>query len=87
MKKMFDRQNKNRDAGPSCPERRTFVKGMAVMGAGVAASPLLTNTAEAQVPAAADKGTASESLERSMKSLSRLRRARDDIKKQDLPDR
>jgi hypothetical protein len=49
MKKISDQQNKNGDTEPSSPERRTFVKGIAAMGAGVAAFPLLTNTA-------ADKG-------------------------------
>src|SRR6266571_6624262 len=61
MKKVFDQQNKNGDTEPSFPDRRTFVKGIAAMGAGVAAFPLLTNTAEAQVPAAADKGIAAGS--------------------------
>src|ERR1700751_5248595 len=61
MKKIFDNQNKNRDAEPSFPDRRTFVKGIAAMGAGVAAFPLLTTTTEAQVPAAAGKGIASGS--------------------------
>src|SRR3954454_6032004 len=55
MKKIPDQQDKNVDTEPSSPDRRTFVKGMAAMGAGVAAFPLLTNTAEAQLPAAADK--------------------------------
>jgi len=61
MKKISDQQNKNGDTEPSSPERRTFVKGIAAMGAGVAAFPLLTNTAEAQVPAAADSGIPSRS--------------------------
>jgi pimeloyl-ACP methyl ester carboxylesterase len=59
MKKISDQQNKNGNTEPLSPERpdrRTFVKGIAAMGAGVAAFPLLTNTAEAQVPAAADNG-------------------------------
>jgi len=59
MMKIFDQQNRNGDAGPSFPERRTFVKGIAAMGVVVAAFPLLTNTAEAQVQVAADKGVAS----------------------------
>ena len=54
MKKISDQPNKNRNTEPSSPERRTFVKGIAAMGAGVAAFPLLTNTAEAQVRAAPD---------------------------------
>jgi hypothetical protein len=56
MKKISDQQNKNGNTEPSSPARRTFVKGIAAMGAGVAAFPLLTNTAEAQVPAAPDNG-------------------------------
>src|SRR6202167_2871642 len=56
MKKIADQQNKDRNARPSTPGRRTFVKGIAAMGAGVAAFPLSTNTAEAQVPAAPDNG-------------------------------
>src|SRR5580700_3878416 len=54
MKKIFDQQNRNRNTQPSSQARRTFVKGIAAMGAGVAAFPLLTNSAEAQVPAAPD---------------------------------
>jgi hypothetical protein len=54
MKKISDQPSKNRNTEPSSPERRTFVKGIAAMGAGVAAFPLLTNTAEGQVPAAPD---------------------------------
>ena len=42
MKKISDQQNKNRNTEPSSPGRRTFVKGIAAMGAGVAAFPLLT---------------------------------------------
>jgi pimeloyl-ACP methyl ester carboxylesterase len=61
MKKISDRQNKDRNTGPSSPERRTFVKGIAAMGAGVATLPLLTNPAEAHVPAAPDNGTPSGS--------------------------
>ena len=61
MKKISDQQNKNRNTEPSSPERRSFVKGIAAMGAGVAAFPLLTNTAEAQVPAAPDNGIPSGS--------------------------
>ena len=61
MKKISDQQNKSENTEPSSPERRTFVKGIAAMGAGVAAFPLLTNTAEAQVPAAAGSGIPSGS--------------------------
>src|SRR5260370_28298304 len=61
MKKISDHQNKHGDTQPSSPERRTFVKGIAAMGAGVAAFPLLTNTAEAQVPVAPDNGIPSGS--------------------------
>ena len=61
MKKLPDRHSKPRNTEPSSPGRRTFVKGIAAMGAGVAAFPLLTNTAEAQVRAASDIGTPSES--------------------------
>jgi hypothetical protein len=56
MTKISDQQNKDRNTEPSSPGRRTFVKGIAAMGAGVAAFPLLTNTAEAEVPAAPDNG-------------------------------
>src|ERR1700730_18743538 len=61
MKKISDQQNRARNTGPSSPDRRTFVKGIAAMGAGVAVFPLLTNTAEAQVPAAPDNGIPSAS--------------------------
>jgi pimeloyl-ACP methyl ester carboxylesterase len=54
MKKISDRQNGNRNTEPPSPGRRTFVKGIAAMGAGVAAFPLMTNTAEGQAPAAPD---------------------------------
>jgi hypothetical protein len=54
MKKMSVQLRKNGNIEPSSPERRTFVKGIAAMGAGIAAFPLLTNTAEAEVPAAPD---------------------------------
>src|SRR5271156_5373679 len=56
MKKVSDQQNKDRNTEPSSPGRRTFVKGIAAMGAGVAAFPLLTNTAEAEVPAVPHNG-------------------------------
>lgn len=58
---MSDQQNRNRVTEPSSPERRIFVKGIAAMGAGVAAFPLLTNTAEAQVPLAPDNGVSAGS--------------------------
>jgi hypothetical protein len=61
MKKISDQQNKNWNTGPASPKRRSFVKGKAAMGAGVASFPLLTNTAEAQVPAAPDNGIPSGS--------------------------
>jgi len=60
MKKISDEQNKNGNTEPSSPARRTFVKGIAAIGAGVAAFPLLT-PAEAQVPAAPDNGIPSGS--------------------------
>src|ERR1700722_15984328 len=59
MKKISDQPSKNRNTEPSSPERRTFVKGIAAMGAGVAAFPLLSNTAEAQVPSAHDNAAPS----------------------------
>jgi len=34
MKKISDQQNKNGNTEPSSPECRTFVKGIAAMGAG-----------------------------------------------------
>jgi hypothetical protein len=61
MKKISDQQSNNRNAEPSSPARRTFVKGIAAMGAGVAAFPLLTSTTEAQAPAAPDSGIPSGS--------------------------
>src|SRR5882762_10778699 len=60
MKKISEEQNKNGNTEPSSPARRTFVKGIAAIGAGVAAFPLLT-PAEAQVPAAPDNGIPSGS--------------------------
>ena len=53
--KISDQQDRDRNTEPSSPGRRTFVKGIAAVGAGVAAFPLLTNTADAQVQAAPDK--------------------------------
>jgi pimeloyl-ACP methyl ester carboxylesterase len=61
MKKISNQQIKNRNAEPSLPNRRTLVKGIAAMGAGVAAFPLLTNTAEAQPSAVPDHGIRSGS--------------------------
>jgi len=61
MKKISDQPNKNGNSEPSSPERRTFVKGIAALGAGVAAFPLLTNPAEGQVPAAPNNGIPSGS--------------------------
>jgi hypothetical protein len=54
MKKVSDQQSNDRNTEPSFPGRRTFVKCIAAMGAGVAAFPLLTGAAEAQVPASPD---------------------------------
>jgi hypothetical protein len=59
--KISDRPNRKRNAEPSSPGRRTFVKGLAAVGAGVAAFPLLTNTADARVPSALDEGVTSGS--------------------------
>jgi pimeloyl-ACP methyl ester carboxylesterase len=53
--KISDQQDRDRITEPSSPGRRTFVKGIAAVGAGVAAFPLLTNAADAQVQAATDK--------------------------------
>jgi hypothetical protein len=60
MKKISEEQNKNGNTEPSSPARRTFVKGIAAIGAGVAAFPLLT-PAEAKVPGAPDNGIPSGS--------------------------
>src|ERR1017187_8035937 len=59
--KISDQRDRNRNTEPSSPGRRSFVKGIAAMGAGVAAFPLLTNTADAQAPAASDNGIPSRS--------------------------
>jgi pimeloyl-ACP methyl ester carboxylesterase len=61
MRKMNRAQNNNGNTEPSSPGRRAFVKGISAMGAGVAAFPLLTSAAEAQVPAAPDNGIPSGS--------------------------
>ena len=53
--KISDQQNRNRNTAPSSIGRRTFVKGIAAVGAGVAAFPLLNNTADAQLQVATDK--------------------------------
>jgi hypothetical protein len=60
MKKISRAQSNNGNTEPSSPGRRTFVKGIAAMGAGVAAFPRLTSTAEGQVPAAPDIGAPSK---------------------------
>ncbi len=59
--KISDQQDRDRITEPSSPGRRTFVKGIAAVGAGVAAFPLLTNAADAQVQAVLDKRTLSGS--------------------------
>ena len=61
MKKTSDQPRKIGNTEPSSPERRTFVKCIAAMGAGVAVFPLFTNPAGAHVPAAADNGIPSGS--------------------------
>ena len=61
MKKISEQQNEHRSTEPSSPGRRTFVKGIAAMGAGGAAFPLLIDTAGSQVPAAPDNGISSGS--------------------------
>jgi hypothetical protein len=59
--KISDQQDRDRNTEPSSPGRRTFVKSIAAVGAGVAAFPLLTNTGDAQFQAALDKRTPSGS--------------------------
>jgi pimeloyl-ACP methyl ester carboxylesterase len=59
--KLTDQQKKNRNTEPSSLGRRTFVKGIAVIGAGITVFPLLANRAEAHVPAAPDFGIPSGS--------------------------
>src|ERR1017187_2856661 len=54
MKRISDQQS-SRNVEPSSPGRRTFVKGIAAMGAGVAAFPLLTTTVEAKALAAGNR--------------------------------
>ena len=61
MNKKSNQQDTDRNTEPSSPGRRTFVKGIAAVGAGVAAFPLLPNAAEAQAPAAPDNGIPSGS--------------------------
>src|SRR3984957_9688316 len=61
LMKTSDRENKNRNTEPSSPGRRTFVKGIGAIGAGVTAFPLLSNTVEAQASAAPDNGIPSGS--------------------------
>ncbi|MGC1462540.1 MAG: twin-arginine translocation signal domain-containing protein [Terracidiphilus sp.] len=60
MKKMSDLQD-NRNIEPPSPGRRTFVKGIAAIGAGVATFPLMTTPAEAKTLAAADNPNPSQS--------------------------
>ncbi len=60
MKKISREQN-NKNTEPSSLARRTFVKGIAAIGAGVAAFPLLTDTGAAQASAATDNGIPSGS--------------------------
>ena len=50
----------------SSPERRTFVKGIAAIGAGVAAFPLLAEIAESQVPESHDNEMSSGSSQASL---------------------
>jgi pimeloyl-ACP methyl ester carboxylesterase len=59
--KRSDQQNRNTKTEPSIPGRRTFIKGITAMGAGVAAFPLLTNAAETLPQAAPDNGSPSGS--------------------------
>jgi pimeloyl-ACP methyl ester carboxylesterase len=61
MTKICRIPNKNRNTEPSSPGRRTFIKEITVMGAGVAALPLLAKATEAHPPAARDNGSASGS--------------------------
>jgi pimeloyl-ACP methyl ester carboxylesterase len=61
MKQISDQHNKNRNTEPPSLGRRTFVKGIAAMGAGVAVFPLEMNTAEAQAPIAQNSGNPSGS--------------------------
>ena len=56
MKKISRAQIKNGNTEPSSLGRRTFIKGITAMGAGVVALPLLTNETEAQPPGAPDNG-------------------------------
>ena len=61
MKRISDQQIENRSTEPSSPGRRTFVKTIGAVGAGAAAFSLLSNTVEAQAPAAPDNGMPSGS--------------------------
>jgi hypothetical protein len=61
MKNIFDQQT-NTLIEPSSPGRRTFVKGIAVIGAGAAAFPLLTTAAEAKAPSANGRFPSSAAL-------------------------
>ncbi len=61
MKRISVEQIESRGTEPSSPSRRTFVKAIGAAGAGAAAFSLLSNTVEAQAPAAPDNGIASGS--------------------------
>jgi hypothetical protein len=50
MKLISDAQKQNENAQPLSLDRRSFVKGIAALGPGIAASPLFLGTAEAQAP-------------------------------------
>ena len=65
MKKRCDHQNENKNTEPSSVGRRSFVKGIAAMGAGIASISLLAKEAEAQSPATSDNGIPSGSREAS----------------------
>jgi pimeloyl-ACP methyl ester carboxylesterase len=54
MKNASSEQYNNENTEPSSPGRRTFVKGIAAVGAGVATFPLLTKTTDAQAPTSPD---------------------------------
>jgi hypothetical protein len=53
MKRVSNQRSSRKD--PSSPGRRTFVKGIAAVGAGVAAFPRLIGTAEAKAPASGNR--------------------------------
>ncbi len=54
MKKTSEQQTRSGRGEPSSRGRRRFVKGMAAVGAGIAAFPLMTSSTEAYGPAATD---------------------------------